>query len=83
MTPCNMGLDARNPVFGVSEKVRFKPVFSATEKSKKDETLVVARLDMILSNKRITKALISLRRWAGWSVPFFSRFEAHVDTMYL
>ena len=24
---------------------------------------------MILSSKRITKALISLRRWAGWSAP--------------
>ena len=31
--------------------------------------LLVACLDMILSNKQITKALISLRGWAGWSAP--------------
>ena len=29
----NMGRDARKPVFGVSDKVRFKPVCSATETS--------------------------------------------------
>ena len=27
------------------------------------------RLYMILSGKRLTKALIRLRGWAGWSVP--------------
>ena len=27
----NMGLDATKPVFGVSDKVRFKPACSATE----------------------------------------------------
>ena len=27
----NMGCDARNPVFGVSDKVRFKPACTATE----------------------------------------------------
>ena len=40
---------------------------------------------MILSKKRITKALIRLRGWAGWSVPVlfanpedrFSHVEAH------
>ena len=29
-----------------------------------------AHLDMILSNKRLIKVLIRLRRCAGWSVPF-------------
>ena len=28
----NMGRDARKPVFGISDKVRFKPVCSATER---------------------------------------------------
>ena len=64
-----MGHVARKPVFGVSDKVRFKPVSSATETSCKIDILLVARLDMILSKKRITKALISLRGCAGWSAP--------------
>ena len=29
----NMGLDVTKPVFGVSDKTRLKPVFSATETS--------------------------------------------------
>ena len=64
-----MGLAARKPVFGVSDKVRFKPIPSATEISKKIEISRVASLDIILSNKRITKALIRLRGCAGWSAP--------------
>ena len=63
-----MGLDARKPVFGVSEKVRFKPACSATETSKKLEILLVASLGMILSKKKIPKMLIRLHAWAGWSV---------------
>ena len=58
-----MGLVMRKPVFGVSNGVRFKPVSWASETSKKIEILPVASLDIILSNKRITKALIRL----GWS----------------
>ena len=60
-----MGLDPTIPIVGVSEKARLKPVSSATETSKKIEILLVASLDMILSNKRITKALIRLRECAG------------------
>ena len=33
VTPQNMGLVTRKPVFGVSHKARFKPVSSATETS--------------------------------------------------
>ena len=51
-----MGLDTTKPVFGVAEKVRFKPAGSATE----IEISLVACLGIILSNKRITKALIRL-----------------------
>ena len=35
----NIGHDARKPVFGVSDKVYFKPAYSATETSKKIEKL--------------------------------------------
>ena len=64
-----MGLVARKPVFGVSNKVRFKPACSATDSARKFEILLVESLDMILSNKRITKALIRLRRCTDWSAP--------------
>ena len=69
---CNdeVGLVASKPVFGVSDKARLKPVSSATETSKSIEILLEASLDMILSSKRITKALISLRGFcAGLSAP--------------
>ena len=53
-----MGLNARKPVFGVSDQVMLKQACSATETSYKIEILRLASLDMILSNKQITKALI-------------------------
>ena len=62
-----MGLVTTKSVFGVSDKGNFKSVCSATEASKKVEFSPVASLDMKLSKKVITKALISLRRCAGWS----------------
>ena len=68
--------NASKPVFGVSDTVRLKPVSSATETSQKIENLLVARLDMILSNKRITKALIRLR--GANTKDRFSRIEAHI-----
>ena len=82
-----MGLAATKPVFGVSDKGRLKPVSSATETSYKIGILLVASLDMILSNTRITKALIRLRGCAGLSVPLlfanfedrFSHIEAHMS----
>ena len=64
-----MGCVAKKPVFGVSDKERFKQVPSATETSEKIEIKLVANLDRILSKKRITKGLISLRGCAGWSAP--------------
>ena len=54
---------------GFSDKAIFKSVFSVTETSKKIEVSPVASLDIILSNMRITKALIRLRGCAGWSAP--------------
>ena len=64
-----LSLNATKPVFGVSDKERLKPVSSTTETSKKIEISLEASLDMILSNKRITKALIRLHVCAGWSAP--------------
>ena len=43
-----MGLIATQPVFGVSDKVRFKPICSATEASKMIKISFVVRLDIIL-----------------------------------
>ena len=57
----NENRDVRKPVFSVSDKVKHKLVFSATETSKKIDISLEVSLDMILSKKRITKALISLR----------------------
>ena len=56
-----MCLVSTKPVFGVTEKVRLKPVSSATKTSWKIDISLEASLDMILANKRITKALICLR----------------------
>ena len=81
-----MGLDATKPVFGVFDKAKIKPVTPATETSKKIEFSLIASLDIELSKKQITKALISLRGCAGWSASCcsqtpedrFSRVEAHL-----
>ena len=48
---------------------RVRPASSATKTSKKIEILPVASLYMILSEKRIKKALIRLRGCAGLSTP--------------
>ena len=64
-----LGLVATKPVFGVADKDSFKPVHSATETSKKIKISSVASFHVILSKKRITKALIRRRRCAGWSAP--------------
>ena len=63
------GLVARKRVFGVSNSARLKLACSATETSQELENLIVASLDMIFFNDRITNALITLRRCAGWSAP--------------
>ena len=82
-----MGLAARKPVFRVSDKARLKPVSSTTETSQKVEISLEASLNLILSIKRITQALIRLRRCAGWSAPVlfenpedrFSNDEAQIS----
>ena len=58
-----------------SKNQKKKPVFGAWDSNQPDqlqkltEISLVASLDMILSYKRITQALIRLRRCAGWSAP--------------
>ena len=53
-----------------------------TQTSLNIEILLEASLNIILSSRQITKALISLRGCADWSAPLllarFSRDEAHV-----
>ena len=61
-----VGLEATKPVFGDSDKTRLKPISSATKTSYKIDNSLVASLDRILSNERITTALIRLRGCAGW-----------------
>ena len=56
----NRGLNATKPAFGVSDKGKLKSVTSATETRYKIGILLVASPDTILSNKRLTKALIRL-----------------------
>ena len=64
-----MSLVATKPVFGVSDKAGLKPVYLVTETGWKIEISPVASLDMLLSEKRIAKAMIRLRGSAGWSAP--------------
>ena len=68
---CNIktGPVVRKPVFGVSVKSSFKPFSSATETSSNIEISPVASLHILLSYKRISKALIRLRECAGSSAP--------------
>ena len=74
-----MGLIARKSVFGVPDKASFKTVSTATETNKKIEIWLVASLHMILLDKRITKALISLRLCCLQTPEDrFSRVEAHI-----
>ena len=84
----NWALSQENLSSGDSDKVSFKPVSSATETSLKLEISLAESVDMVLCNKRITMALIRLRRCAGWSAPLlfatpppedrFSRDEAQL-----
>ena len=87
----HMGLVATKPAFRVSDIASLKPVSSATETSQEIENLLVASLEMILSNKRILKALNRLRKRAVWSAPLlftntedrFSRAKAQMHYVIL
>ena len=89
MSWLNGGPDVRKSVFWVSDHVVPKPATETT--SYNCEILLIASFDMILSNKRITKALIRLRGSAGWSSPLLfanpedrvSLIEDHYNTTVL
>ena len=51
----------RKPVFGVCDQLRLKQACSASETSKSLEISAIASRYIILSEQRITKALIRLR----------------------
>ena len=61
--------DGTKPVFRVSYKASFKLISLSTDTSYKIEISPVACLHMVLSKKRITKALIRLRGCTGLSAP--------------
>ena len=66
--------------------IKFNPVCSAIETSYTIANLFVGNLDVILFGKWLTKALIRLHRYTGWTVPLlfecskirFSLDEAHI-----
>ena len=82
-----MGHDARKPVFRVSSKERFKPVCSATEASKKIRISLAASLFYNIFQSENTKALITLREYAGWSAPLLfanpKDMFSHVKVLYI
>ena len=78
----------RKPVFGVSDKARLKPVSPATETNWKFKISLVVGLDVVLSNKEITKELLRMHGCTGWSSPlllptFEDRFLTSRGPFYL
>ena len=72
----------RENIFGASENVIPKPGCSASETTQKIEIVLVGSLDMKHSDKRITKALIRLRRCAGWSAPLLFANPEDLDMIH-
>ena len=68
-----LGCDARKPVFGVSDKARLN--LQRLARKLRFRLYNVVSLDMVLSKKGITKALIRLLGCAGWSAPLL--FKNH------
>ena len=84
--PIQMSLVTRKPVFGVCDQVRLKPTCWATGMSSSLAILDIVSVDIILSKHQTAKALISLRRCAGWSAPLLfaygkNRFSHDVAQM--
>ena len=63
------------PVFGLCDQVRHKPAWSVIETSYSLDILDVARIHIILSRQRTTKALIRLCGCAGWSAPLLFTYD--------
>ena len=64
----------RKPVFGVFNQVRQKPACAATEARSRLEISDIETRSIILSKQRTTKALIRMRRGAGWSAPLLFKY---------
>ena len=86
----HLGRNVTKLVFGVSNIARLKSISSASETSWKIEVSPVGSLDTILSKKRITNGLISLRLCC-WQTPktwflvqrpiyFLRKYEVHTKT---
>ena len=77
---------ARKHVFGFCHQVNFIPAGTATEMRHTIEILHLGSLDVLLSRKRLAKALLRLHGCAGWSAAsfyacnkvWFSGVEAHM-----
>ena len=59
----------QNVSSGVSDQAKYKLAYAATKASLSLEISAIESRDIILSKQRTTKALIRLRRCAGWSAP--------------
>ena len=78
-----LSLVTRKPVFGVSDQIRLKPAYSASETSQRLEILDIETRGILPSRQRTTKRLIRLPGCAGWSAPLLfaygkSRFSHDV-----
>ena len=75
-----MSLAARKPVFGVSD---LKRVSNQSPQLQRLARKPVLSLHIMLSETRITKALISLRGCAGWPAPMlFAPPPPHEDRFF-
>ena len=70
-----MSHDIKKPVFSSFRPARHKPACAATEASKSLEISAIESNYIILSKQRTTKALIRLRRCAGWSAPLLFAYD--------
>ena len=61
----NLSLVTKKTVVGVTDQVRLKPGWAASEASKSLEILDIETRGIILSRKRTTKTLFRLRGCAG------------------
>ena len=78
---CYLGLNGKKPIFGFPTKLDSNQSAPLQREAGKLKFHLVAILDMILSKKRITEALIRLRRCAGWSAPLL--FANPLETGFL
>ena len=80
----------RKHAFGVSDRVRLKPVCSATETGKNLKIVHSAKLAYMLSIEQITKVLIKMHKCSGLSVALtfacdkvrFFLVEAHIGKVW-